>query len=174
MSTSKEMVFDLEPIEIPIKIGGKLYVLREASEGAAVGYRNLAMKAARMSAGKIVGIDGAADVEPYLVSQCLFETDGEGRIKTLGGSLHRMVNVPITTIREWPSRIVTPLFDKIKEISDLDRETEPETKEELLKQLEEIQDKLQKLEEADPTRGSSESTTDTSASPESRGNLSTS
>jgi hypothetical protein len=171
MSTQEEMVFDLEPIEIPIKIGGKSYILREASEGAAVGYRNLVMKAARMSEGKIVGIDGAADVEPYLVSQCVFETDREGRVRQIGD---RLVNVHINTVRSWPSRVVTPLFDKIKEISDLDRETKPETKEQLLKQLEEIQNKLQKLEEADPTPDSSEPTTDTSASPETSDSPSTS
>src|SRR5690606_9047229 len=72
---------DLTPIELPVKYKGKNYVLREADEGAATQYRNLTIKAARMEDGKITGMDGVADAEPFLISLCLYEAREDASFK---------------------------------------------------------------------------------------------
>src|SRR6516162_4324851 len=56
---------DLTPVEVPVKIGGKRYILREASGDAAVRYHNANLKVYRYNdAGKLIGMEGTADTEP--------------------------------------------------------------------------------------------------------------
>lgn len=98
---------DLGKKEIPVRYQGRDYVLREASEGAAIKWRNAQMKAARFNQhGQITGAEGLADTEPLLVSYCLFETD-------TGNPVH------FNTICGWPAKMVKKLFQKAVEISDL-------------------------------------------------------
>jgi len=59
-----------------------------------------------------------------LVSLCLFDSSG--------------ANVALTTIRSWPGRLVKKLFDKAKQISELDQQDE----ETLTKQLEALTKQL--------------------------------
>lgn len=70
-----EMVFDdLAPTEVPITIGKKKYVLREALADACIKYRNAMAKGSvhdRQSAKVIVG-DTMASAEPIVVAACLF------------------------------------------------------------------------------------------------------
>jgi hypothetical protein len=99
---------DLKPMERGItNLFGKNYILREASEDAARKYRNSAVRAAKMSDGKIVGMDGVGDVQSVLVAACLFE-EGSNRCVTEA------------VVRTWPSRVVKPMFDWVKEVSKLD------------------------------------------------------
>jgi hypothetical protein len=111
------MVFDsLEPQEVPVTIAGKQYVLREASEDVACKFRNAAMRAARMTEGKVVGVDGLADAEPVLVGGCLFEkVESEHKGETKVG----WAAVGVAAVRTWPARIVKPLFERAKAMSDL-------------------------------------------------------
>ena len=106
---------DLTPIERPVSIGQKKYILREASEGAACQYRNATLKGARMADGKIVGMDGVADAEPLLVSLCLHPVGPNDKIRldTSGNP----VPTDLRIIRAWPPRVVRALFDTLKEIS---------------------------------------------------------
>ena len=139
------MEFDLEPRQESLTIAGKAYILREASEGAACKYRNKAMAAARMADGKLVGMDGAADVEPLLVSLCLWEVTDKGERP-----------VSLATVMGWPARVVKPLFARAKAMSALDEE-EQETRETLEEKMAALQGKLALLDEAnghgsDPTR----------------------
>jgi hypothetical protein len=98
---------NLEPICISVRYKGVEYILKEASEGSACKYRNATLNAYRTDEqGKVIGYAGLADAEPLLVSECLFTTDDK--------------RVPLETIRTWPARIVSPLFEKAKEISNLD------------------------------------------------------
>jgi hypothetical protein len=108
----------LQPVEEPIKILGKDYIVREASEAAATSWRNHSIAATKIDDGKTVGFSGLADAEPLLVSLCLFENNGHG-----------MIGVPLETVLAWPSRIVTPLYNYIKEISGLDKEEKLEESE---------------------------------------------
>ena len=97
---------DLTPIEIPVSIEGVEYTLREASGDAACKYRNAMMACMQLADGKPVSLRGLADVEPLLVSLCLFVTETNKL-------------VPLHVIKTWPSRVITPLFEKAKEISEL-------------------------------------------------------
>lgn len=119
---------DLALIEIPVKFPNKTYTLREASGDIATSYRNRAMACSKFGEnGKIVAIEGMADLEPYLVHCCLLDEEGN--------------RLPEAMIRNWPARIVKDLFNKAKEISGLDEESE----ESLLKQRESIDAKLAAL-----------------------------
>ncbi|MCK9571408.1 kinetochore protein SPC24 [Candidatus Pacearchaeota archaeon] len=126
---SEEFNFDdLTTIEIPVKYKGESYVLREASEASTCQYENAKAKCVKMADGKFAGIDGPmADTEPLLVSLCLFDSSG--------------ANVALTTIRSWPGRLVKKLFDKAKQISELDQQDE----ETLTKQLEALTKQLDEL-----------------------------
>lgn len=116
-----ELVFeDAEPVEVPVRIGNRRYMLCEASEDAACKYRNASTACARFDGGKMVGIQGPiADVEPLLVSLCLFELyDHQGET--------RRRPVTLTQVRSWPSRVVKPIYEKARELSRLKEDDEPE------------------------------------------------
>jgi hypothetical protein len=117
------MIFeDLEPISIHVTLGKKKYLLREATEGVAVTWRNAMLKATKIGdKGRPTMMDGIADAEPLLVSLCLFE---EGPME---GEFKR--NVPVGVIRGWKASIVKKLHEKIKEISDLYETDNKEDKE---------------------------------------------
>lgn len=127
MSDQVPIEFDsLAPIEVPATIAGKQYLLREASEDAACKYRNAAMRAARFNdRGKVSSIEGVADVEPLLVSLCLFELTGDGKCH-LGHTVPGERPVPIDELRRWPAKRVKTLFERIKDISDLGEKKEDE------------------------------------------------
>lgn len=99
-----------DPIRLPVKIGQKELILREASTDVAVRYRNASTRAAKMVDGKLVGVDGVAEVLPILVQGCLFE------VVTIGNARTER-QVLMTYVRDLPYRIVKPLFDKAKSIS---------------------------------------------------------
>lgn len=126
---------DLTPIEIPVKIGSKSYVLREASGDVACRYRNKLLQSTRFSDGKPSSIEGMADAEPLLISLCLWEKyDDKGATKERP--------VLLQEVRSWPSKIQKKLFDTAKRISELDEE---ETEESLLKIMRDTQKKLNEL-----------------------------
>ena len=102
--------FDLTLQERQIIVGGTKYLLREASEDAATKYRNAAVRGAKMSEGSVTMGD-AGNVQAVLVSECLFELGENGNV---------LRNAPIGIVKAWPSRVVRPLFDWIKEVSMLD------------------------------------------------------
>lgn len=103
-------VFDFDDLSIQeffFRYGGKEYVLREASEGAACKWRNAQLKAARFNqAGQFISADSLADTEPLLVSLCTFTKD-DGK------------PVPFNTVCGWPAKMVKQLFQKAVAISDL-------------------------------------------------------
>jgi len=95
----------------PVYIGDTVYTLKEATIGVAAKYRNALLDCATLGPdGKPSKFSGMADVEPLLVSLCLFDVDGN--------------EVPLATVNQWPSRIVKQLFNRVKEVSDLDEDEE--------------------------------------------------
>lgn len=89
-------------------IDGKKYILREADGTAACRYNNAKLHGTKFDEnGKAVGIGNLADVEPLLVSLCLFED---------GAKTH----VPLAVVSAWPYQVIKALFDEAKEISHLD------------------------------------------------------
>ena len=112
---------DISLIEIQYTIGGVDYILKEASGDAACQYRNALFKDIQLGPeGKPSKIGNMADVEPLLVSLCLFNPEGR--------------KIAVDSIRKWPNRIIKQLFEKVKEISDLNEESDERT------QLEEAMD----------------------------------
>jgi hypothetical protein len=127
---------DITPIEVPVTINKKSYVLREANEAGAARYKNAQFKAMKLAEGidgsKTSSIDGMAETEALLVSVCLFEKTENGGEK----------NVPIEEIKRLPHRVIEPLFKRAEEISGLQNK---ESKEDLVKKIKECQGKLAKI-----------------------------
>lgn len=143
----------LEPTFVPVAFGPnkeKKCVLCSASEGAAVQYRNAALKAAKMVDGKIVGMDGVANAEPLLVSLCTSPEDhnhpGQPRRDTNGNP----VPTPLNVVMSWPPHVVAKLFETIKAISP--GLEEKETREVLEKRFGETTEKLAALSTNDGER----------------------
>ena len=136
---------DLEPIRLSVNIRKEPFVLCEASAGAAARYRNLITKGASLTSdGRVASLGHMHDAEPRLISDCLFyalkDSEGRPRLDQLGRP------VPEETVRSWPQRLTSKLFEKIKEISpELEK---ADTEEALEKQIAALQAKLAKLREA--------------------------
>jgi hypothetical protein len=147
---SGELNFDsLDLIEVPVKIAGKAYVLREADEATASDYRSASIQGARLEDGEVVGLpENTGRVQAILVSQCLFPLNAMGTPEK-----H---HVPLTTVKNWPSRIVRPLFDKAKEISELSEGED--TIESLEKEKAKIERRLAKLRRNAAKNGPSDTT----------------
>lgn len=150
-----EMVFnDIVPIEVPVTINRERFILREATEEAAIKFRNACMAGARMEDGKVVGVSNMAETQALLVSLCLFADDKP---------------VPPSVIKRWPSRVVKSLFEKAKEISQLDeKETRATLEDKMAKlraQLESMKGVDGEEQEKNALINSPQSTTDNSPSP---------
>lgn len=117
-----------KPVEVPVTIEGKRYVLREASGDAGCRYRNYLLDNTEFEEGKPKRTRGMANLEPLLVSLCLFEL-----VIGPDGDVKGEKPVNIATVRSWPSHIQKTLYTRAKAISGLN-ETE-ETVEDLEKKL---------------------------------------
>lgn len=117
---------DPTPIQLRYRIGGVSYVLLEPTEEVAVKWKNLQIKETKFGPdGKPTGLGNMADSSPYLVSLCLYKADEQGNLPLLrDGRPDHNALVPLNTIKRWPSRQVTVLFERAKEIGELgERET---------------------------------------------------
>lgn len=144
MENVQELVYeDLEPIRIPFRVKKHRYILVEASEDAARKYRNAGARSARMADGKVIGVDGIADVQSLLVSLCVFIPDDHGRVRLYKDDIpDQRFRVELDTVRGWSAKTVKDLFNRIKEISDLN---EDDTEETLAKRIEEDTKRLNEL-----------------------------
>lgn len=107
---------DLTPVEIPVKYQGVEYILTEADGAAAAKYRASMLKGMEISVDDegnrtTKHIAGISEVQPLLVSLCLKD-------KVSG------TRVPLETVKTWSERIIRKLFDKAKEISELDEQSD--------------------------------------------------
>ena len=128
---------DVLPVEVPVQYGGKAYLLKEATGDASCRWRNAALKTAKLGPdGKPVSLEGVADLDPLLVSLCLFEPDGKP--------------VPLPVIRSWPARVQKRLYEKAKSISQLGDAGDgdgADTAEGLETKIAELREKLNRLED---------------------------
>ncbi len=109
---NKEDEFDFDLTERtygPFPIDGEQYILVEATSQAATDMRNITLRGASMKDGRVEMGAGLAQAEPFLVSKCLFKLDDAGKRHPMS----------LDTIRNWPSRVVKPLYNKAYEISGL-------------------------------------------------------
>lgn len=142
---------DLKPIEVSVKVKGKRYVLRQASAEAKAQFDNAKLRATKLEDGKLVSLAGMADVEPLLVSLCLFNADTDGRLPlTADGDPDLTKLVPLKTVKLWDARIVADLFDRSKAISGL---VDKETIESVTKQIDDLMKRRQKLLDAKAHEG---------------------
>ena len=129
---------DLKIIEVSVKgPNGKSYMLREASGAAAAQFNNARAKCAKFKDGELESVTGPGRLPLYLISLCLFNTkdDGTANINS---------SVSLSVIQPWPDRVIQKLFDKSKEISEIDEDDDLES---LVKQRDELNEKIAKLEE---------------------------
>jgi hypothetical protein len=115
------IIFDsLEPRTRAVEIGGKQYVLREASGGVGVEFRNMINRAQRLSPdGKSTVVEGLEDACPWLVSRTLFESV---EVNENGAKVMKERPVPERQVREWPDRVQRRLFEESRILSDLNRD----------------------------------------------------
>jgi hypothetical protein len=138
---------DSAPVEIPVQVKKKWYILREAMQGEAVKFKDRQLAATEFNQQTNIGkIRGLAESEPYLVSLCLHiarvNEKGEPYL-TDDGTYAVEKRIDPNSLNAWHHRIVKRLFAKAQEISHL-REEE-ETTEELRKKIEELQKRLEEL-----------------------------
>ena len=133
------MEFDITRMEIPVKIDGKNYILREASVKEAKQWRGSILASQFQKDGQQGLKPTLADSEPLLVSLCLTQEDGAAVSKDV--------------IETWPAKVVRRLFDKIKEISDLNEK--PATLNDLEKERERIEAAIKGIkDDASPEKNS--------------------
>jgi len=153
MSDQEPIVFeDITPVEVPVRIGGQDYVLREVSGDAATRYRNARANCTKFSNGEFAGVDGPiADAQPKLVSDCLF------KVVVLPDGTTIFSKVEEKVVRTWPDRVQKALFEKVQRISPSLEDAGDET-------IENLEAKLAKLKETrDSSKNSQSSTTDGSS-----------
>lgn len=137
----------LEPLEKSVKYKGKNYIVVEADESSASAWRNFNISAAKLKDGELAGFGKIADGTALLVSKCLFEIKPDGT----------RASIPQEQLTLWPSRIIRPLFDWIKKVSELGEE---DTIESLKKRIAEDTKKLAKLETKESVAKNEQSATE--------------
>lgn len=117
--------------------GGKVvehYVVKEATPGVAVGYKNRMAKGFRLSTsgGSAETGEGMFDAQPWVVSQCCFKVRVEtyDSANNLTGTTPLEKPVPVsmrTVVEEWVTPLVNDLFNWIEENSNLNNESQEST-----------------------------------------------
>lgn len=100
----------LDPISVPVALGGKQYIIKELMGGDAATYRDAMLEATDITFkdGKVspARLRGMSKTDMLLLSLTLFEAGTNQR-------------VPMEVISAWPDRVVRKLVDKAKEVSEL-------------------------------------------------------
>lgn len=129
---------DLPPREVRIKYRGKRYVLREASGGAGICFRNASMRGAQLlsdpeqqedgTTKRVILGDGLNDSEVVLIANCLYHADADGKLVLLPNGLPDFGSlVSEEEIRSWSIEVQDKLYDRIVEMSPgLRRNASPE------------------------------------------------
>ena len=139
----------IEVIEIPVVGPDKNnYVLREASGDSVARFNNARGRCVQFKDGGMSSVDGQGDLEAFLVSLCLFHIKDDcdtSDPSTWTADVKKSVKAPI--IRAWPERVVRPLFEKAKEISEVD---EPEDLKTLQEQRNKLDEQIKNIERNAP------------------------
>lgn len=96
--------FILEPQKQAVTIDGKQYEMREMDSNQHTKYKNALISCGELGAdGKPTRFQGLADLEPLLVSLCLFDSEG--------------YPVSLDVIKTWPGRVVQALHGIAKHLN---------------------------------------------------------
>lgn len=135
---------DVSAIKIPVTIAGRSLFLREASGGVVVKYRTALLKGMTLDEnGRPSQVPNAADAEPVLVAGCLVDEND--------------VSVGETFVKNLPNKQMKILFDRAKEISDIDEDV---TVESLEKQIARLQSQIVDLRNKESNLGNSQVSTE--------------
>lgn len=124
-----EMVFeDLKPVEVPVRVHGRKYLLREASEGAYSEYRNFMARNVKLGEAadgttRVTSAENVFDAVTVLLGGCLF-----GPLDERGGPPEQPVGRAF--VQGLPRRVTEPLFDRARQISNIDQPADPDKLEE--------------------------------------------
>lgn len=118
-------------------------VVREAVSGVATAYRNMIYKATKLNDGKVSGVDGLADTEPFLVARCTFRRDPT--------SERGVVPIGEAEVRCWPDGLVQHLLERVKKVNPGLVKEKDRTLAELRKAKADIEEKIKALEGPKPT-----------------------
>jgi hypothetical protein len=114
----KTLKFSIAATEVPVEIGERRYVLREASADAAVQFKNAMMRSAHYSEdGKRVRLEEADTPKLLLVSLCLYEADADGNLKKGPNGMPEKEPVGWDFAKKLRDEIVRTLFQEAKDIS---------------------------------------------------------
>lgn len=119
----------LEPATLPVTYNGVKYVIREASEEAVIAYRSTMSRGTTIEEGVVNISEGVSAADCVLVAYCLYKVDSPA-------------HVDAQLVRAWPHRVVKPLYEWVKKVSDMD---EDDTVEKLDKQISRLQRKRDTL-----------------------------
>ena len=146
---SSPLKFNTKAQQQEVEIDGDMYVLKEASAQAATEFQNKALENFDMEIDeegktrtKISGSGSLADQAPFLLSKCLYKRNEEGTL----------TRVELALIKSWPNRIIKPLYELARDMSDLGEE---ESLEGLRKEQKKLAEKIAKLEAKEEERKNS-------------------
>jgi hypothetical protein len=153
---TSEFDFDsLADQEIEVKYRGCTFYLLEPDAATARDFKNKSVECNNND------MRGAGDLEPWLVSQCLWRHK-PGSTEKPGGE-----RIPLEALLKWGSRKVYPLFLKAVEIGEL---AQAKDREAIVKQIEELENQLAALDKQEAARKNGSGGTAThSSSPTAQG-----
>ena len=122
MSNHEPMDFSsLEVIEIPVTVGETNFILIEASGDSSAKFRNMLLNNMELVDGKPSKVKDYANQEAYLVHLCIRYVGDSEETKKLANK-----QVPLEVVKRWPARVLSKLFERAKDISELDETDEEE------------------------------------------------
>ena len=146
---------NLAPIEVPVKLPWKRdeqghvtvadFILVEASHATAKQYRAQSLKSAELifndgdDTRTIRNLSSTSAMDTWLIAQCLFRIEGDKRVK-----------VDESWVNTLQDRITSAIMEELQEITPSLRAKEDLPT--LKKQLEKLQAKIKRLEDAEPKK----------------------
>lgn len=144
---TEAMEFDDEALtEVIVKIGSARYILQEANGDIVVQHRNAVLAYTKYNEkGSIASISGIASAEPLLISKCLYTTVPVDKDQP-DGPVVKGALAGLAFVNNLRHRTMKKIFNRLKEISDMNEE---ETVESLEKQREELTQRISELKGAE-------------------------
>ncbi len=140
ITATEDFNFSDEPVKYgPFSIGKRTFILHECTEAAFTAYRNIVSKSVRRDDDtKTIYQNGGQEADAMLIQRCLYEVTSGKEIPT-----------PLAFVEDLPRKISSKLYQKIREISEFDKEEE--TIELLTKRIASDTEKLNALNEGKDT-----------------------
>lgn len=141
--------FDSEDlVEVPVIIGDKRLILQEANGDIVVQHRNAVLAYTKYnSEGNIASISGIASAEPLLISKCLYTTVPVDKDAPEGPVVKGKL-IGLEFVNGLRHRTMKKLFNRLKEISDMN---DDESLEALEKQRDELDKKIASIKKSEET-----------------------